>query len=135
VDPLRVCLDRAIELPPRLIHFREWPGATGPLIHLPDPHAPTSTAIDTLAPELAPRFRVLSLTLPSPHLAEVCAVDLAGFLHAFGFRQVVVLAEGSAAVIAERLAAWCPDAIAGVLVVDAATRPAEVAALAEDRAC
>jgi pimeloyl-ACP methyl ester carboxylesterase len=130
-DPLRgVCLDRSLELAGICLRYRDWPGHGGPVVHLPDPLAPSPPAapsplIASLAADIAPRYRVLSLA-PRPDLPyQADALDLANFLDAFGFDHPVLLAEGTSCVAALVVATWHPRLVAGLVLVSPQSQPAE----------
>lgn len=113
-DPLRVVLEREVELPPVRLRIRDWPGHDGPLVHL---STASTGLIDDLAPRLAPRWRVLSVTLESSPDPAISAQHVVGFLDLFGFRNAVLLAEEADGGIAGRVAQWCPDRVRAVLPV------------------
>jgi pimeloyl-ACP methyl ester carboxylesterase len=117
-DPLRVCLDRRIELDNVRLRVRDWPGRAGPLVHVPDPLFLTDSLVDGLAAALAPRYRVLSVSSRGDAPYQVDVVDLVGVLSQFGFRTPVLVGERLGCVAALVAAAWYPDRVAGLILVD-----------------
>jgi pimeloyl-ACP methyl ester carboxylesterase len=112
-----VCLARSLDLPGICLQFRDWPGHGGPVIHFPDPFA-ASPLIASVAADLAPRFRVLSLAPRSDVPYQADALDVSTFLDAFGFDHPVVLAEGIGCVAALLAATWHPHRVAALLLVE-----------------
>jgi pimeloyl-ACP methyl ester carboxylesterase len=99
------------------LKVRDWPGLAGPLVHVPDPLA-ASTLIDAVAALVAPRWRVLSVT-PRPGIPyQVSVVDLDGVLSQFGFANATVVAEGLGYVTSLLLAAWHPQWVGRLLLVE-----------------
>jgi pimeloyl-ACP methyl ester carboxylesterase len=114
---LRVCLERSVELSVVCLRVRDWPGRGGPIVHLPDPFG-ASPLIVELASALAPRYRVLSLE-PRADVSYVDdASDLASFLRVFGFEHAVLVAEGVGCAAARVVAAWHPELLAGLVLVE-----------------
>jgi pimeloyl-ACP methyl ester carboxylesterase len=110
------------ELAPTELHFRDWPGFGGPLIHIPDPFAASDLA-ERIAAALAPRVRAISLE-PRPDVSyQTDAEDLRGFLNTFGFPQPVLLGEGYGCVAPLLVALWHPTLVAGVVLVTPVTTP------------
>jgi len=114
-EPLRVVLQREIELEPVRIQFREWPGYAGPLILLSSADT-DADPIAVIAAELAPRYRILSLAC-SPHVVPpVHAARVAELLDQFGFSRPVLIALDGCAPIAILIAAH--RATAGLVLID-----------------
>ena len=98
--------------------MRDWPGADGPLIHVPDPIRDSGLIVE-IAPRLAPTYRVLSIA-PRPECAyQIHVADLEGVLAQFGFEHTLIAAEGLACVSALLLAAWFPERVAALVLIDA----------------
>jgi pimeloyl-ACP methyl ester carboxylesterase len=104
-----VCLDRAIDLPEVQLSVRDWPGRAGPLVHVPDPLAPSSL-IDGVASALAPRWRVLSVAAN--------AEELAALLRLFGFDKPVLLGEGRGCLAPVLVAAWQMAPVESLVLAD-----------------
>jgi pimeloyl-ACP methyl ester carboxylesterase len=119
---LRVCLERELELAPVQVRFREWPGRAGPLVHVPDPLAP-SGLVDAIATACAPRYRVLSIEPRTGVSYQMDAFDVLGVLDAFGFVKPVLLGEGLGAVPVLLAAVWEPSRVGGLLLLRPRHRP------------
>jgi len=111
-----ICLDRVVDLPLVRLHVRDWPGFRGPLVHVPDPLAPSSL-IAEIAQALAPRWRVVSPTLRSAAAYQTDADAVAALLRVFGFDDTVLFAEGHGCAAALLVAAWQLAPLAGLLLV------------------
>jgi pimeloyl-ACP methyl ester carboxylesterase len=117
-DRLRVCLKRVLELDAARLSLRDWPGFGGPLVHVPDPLSPADGVVEALAGELAPKYRVLSLSPRPRQPYQVAAADLLGLLDQFGFLKPVLVGERLGCVPALLIAAWHPERVAGLVLVD-----------------
>jgi pimeloyl-ACP methyl ester carboxylesterase len=128
-DRLRVCLERTVELEGPRLRVRDWPGHRGPVVHVQDPAGPpASSFVEAFAASVAPRYRVLSLQPRDSGTYQVDAADLLAMLDTFGFRAPVLLGERLGCVPALLVAAWHPDRMAGLVLVD----PLYAAPLADD---
>jgi pimeloyl-ACP methyl ester carboxylesterase len=113
---LRVCLERSVELAATRLRFRDWPGRSGPIVHVPDSFVPSQLAA-LIADAFAPRHRVLSLE-PRPGVSyQTDAEDLAGFLGMFGFVEPVLLAEGRGCITAVLVASWHPSLVGRLVLI------------------
>jgi pimeloyl-ACP methyl ester carboxylesterase len=121
-DPLKVCLQRTVELDNVRLRLRDWPGFAGPLVHLPDPLAPSSF-IDALAALLAPKFRVVSLSLRDDAPCQVDVVDTMAVFDQFGFETPVLVGERAGCLAALLVAVWYPTRVGGLVLVDATYAP------------
>jgi pimeloyl-ACP methyl ester carboxylesterase len=117
-DWLRVCLERTVELDNVRVRVRDWPGRAGPLVHVADPVSPVDSVVERVAAALAPRYRVLSFASRGEAPYQVDVLDLIGVLSQFGFRTPVLLGERLGCVTALVAAAWYPDRVAGLVLVD-----------------
>ena len=86
---------------------------------MPDPLAPSDALVGVLAASLAPRYRLLSVAPRGDVPYQVDAVDLLGVLRQFGFVAPVLLGERFGALTATLAAAWYPELVAGLVLVDA----------------
>lgn len=100
------------------IHVRDWPGLAGPLVHLADPMREASAAT-RLAEALAPRYRVLSILARPEQPYQVHVVDLLGVLAQFGFERPLLAPEGASCISALLLAAWYPERVGALALIDA----------------
>jgi pimeloyl-ACP methyl ester carboxylesterase len=137
--PLRVCLDRTVELEAARLRLRDWPGLDGPLVHVPDPFfadvfadacadvCADDSVLEELAAALAPAYRLLSLTPRNAQGYQVAAADLLGVLDQFGFVKPILIAERSGCAPALLVAAWHPGRIGKVVLIDAAYDPPDSA--------
>jgi pimeloyl-ACP methyl ester carboxylesterase len=105
------------------LQVRDWPGFGVPLVHVPDPLR-ASPLVETLAAVFAPRYRVMSVVPRPDQPYQVHAADLEGLFAQLGLDRVTVLAEGTGCATAVLLAAWHPERVGALLLIDA-TRPAE----------
>jgi pimeloyl-ACP methyl ester carboxylesterase len=87
-------------------------------VHVPDPLSPDDSLVEALAATLAPRNRVLSLQPRGASPYQVDAGDLLEVLDQFGFLTPVLVAERLGCVPALLLAAWHPQHVAGLVLVD-----------------
>src|SRR5438874_361468 len=122
-DRLRVCLERTVELDNVRLRVRDWPGRAGPLVHVPDALVSADSVVERVAAALAPRYRVLSVAARGEAPYQVDVLDLIGVLSQFGFRTPVLLGERLGCVTALVAAAWYPDRVAGLILVDPAYDP------------
>jgi pimeloyl-ACP methyl ester carboxylesterase len=129
-DRLRVCLERTVELWPVQLRLREWPGFGGPVVHVPDPFSPSDGVVQALARGLAPRCRVLSLEPRPGQPYQIAAADLLGVLDLFGFPNPALVAEGRGCVAAVLVAAWHPDRVGRLVLIDPSHAAAELESLA-----
>jgi pimeloyl-ACP methyl ester carboxylesterase len=121
-DALRgVCLERTIELENVRLSVRDWPGLGRAIVHAPDPLSPRSL-IDLLV-TLAPTHRVLSVAPRAGIAYQVTALDLQGVLEQFGFESPVLVGEGLGCVSMALVAAWRPERVGGLVLVDATCEP------------
>jgi pimeloyl-ACP methyl ester carboxylesterase len=108
-----------LELDSVRLRVRDWPGRRGPLIHVPDPLGPSDSLLAELA-RLAPRYRVLSVAPRGDSPYQVDAIDLVGLLRQFGFVSPLLVAQGHGCVAALLVAAWHPERVAALVLVEAA---------------
>jgi pimeloyl-ACP methyl ester carboxylesterase len=118
-----VYLERTIELAAVRLRLRDWPGLGGPLVHVADPLSADNSLVEALAAELAPRYRVLSLTPRDASPYQVDAADLLATLDQFGFETPVLVAEGLGCVAALLVAAWHMGRVAGLVLIDPTCDP------------
>ena len=111
-------LERTIELDNVRLAVRDWPGRDGPLVHVPDPLAP-STFIEVVAAALAPDYRVLSITPREDAPYQVQATDVVGVLAQFGFAAPLILGQRLGCAAALLVAAWTPERVGALVLVDA----------------
>jgi pimeloyl-ACP methyl ester carboxylesterase len=116
-DRLHVCLDRVVELDSVRLRLRDWPGISGPLVHVPDPRVHSDHIFAALA-ELAPDYRVLSLSPRGDAPYQIDATDLLGTLDQFGFKQPTLVGERLGCVAALLVTAWYPDRVARLILID-----------------
>jgi pimeloyl-ACP methyl ester carboxylesterase len=133
-QPLRVCLERTIELDGVRLRLRDWPGRGDPLIHVPDPLSPDDSAIERLASAFAWRYRVLSLAPRGASPYQVDYVDLLATLDQFGFQSPVLIGERLGCITAVLCAAWQPGRLAGLVLLDPRCGPPPSAPGIEARA-
>ncbi|MGI9145039.1 MAG: hypothetical protein ACR2IK_00565 [Chloroflexota bacterium] len=120
---LRVCLERTIELPEVDLQLRDWPGAVGPLVHVPDPLSPDDSIVNGLAEALAPGYRVVSVKPRGASPYQVDAADLLALLDQFGFATPVVVAERLGCLAALLISAWHAGRVAGLVLIDPIFEP------------
>jgi pimeloyl-ACP methyl ester carboxylesterase len=124
--PLRVCLERDLELAAVHLSVLDWPGHAGPLVYVPDPLAATEpfALAARLAATLAPRYRVLAI-MPRPDCPYLVQVDdLRRALQQFGFLSPAVLvSSGLGAALVLPLAAWYPVLVRAIALIDPREQP------------
>ena len=98
--------------------MRDWPGMSGPLVHVPDPLFPTDALVTNLAETVAPRYRVVTVAPRGSSPLQVDAVDLFGVLVQFGFTTPVLVGERLGCVTALLVSAWYPDRVAGLVLFE-----------------
>jgi pimeloyl-ACP methyl ester carboxylesterase len=108
---------------------RDWPGRYGPLVHVPDPLGP-SPFIESVAAALTPDYRVLSIAARDDCPYQVEASDVVGVLAQFGFTSPIVVGEGLSCAAALLVAAWSPERVGALILVDAVYQPSGDALLA-----
>jgi pimeloyl-ACP methyl ester carboxylesterase len=96
---------------------RDWPGLGRAIVHSPDPLR-SGSVIDRLV-ALAPAYRVLSVAPRAGVAYQVTALDLRGVLDQFGFVSPVLVGEGVGCVSVALIAAWYPERVGGLVLVDA----------------
>lgn len=101
------------------MRLRDWPGFSGPLVHVPDPLSPDDAILSTLGPALAPDYRVISVEPRPGQPYQVQTMDLREILGQFGFERAILIGERLGCVAAVLLAAWHPSRIAGLVLIDA----------------
>ena len=101
----------------------DWPGYAGPLVHLADPFAPDADLVAKLAAALSPAYRVLSLAPRADCPYQVQVDDLRRVLLQFGFQHPVLVATGRGAVLIQLLAAWYPELVGGLVLIDPNVEP------------
>jgi pimeloyl-ACP methyl ester carboxylesterase len=114
----------------------EWPGRRGPLVCLSDPLGSLPDLGPALGQELAPDWRVLQPALSSEVPYQAHVAQTLWLLETFGFEQPVVLGSGLGSGVALLVAAWYPQRVAGLVLVNPGLnheRWAQVAALAEEQ--
>jgi pimeloyl-ACP methyl ester carboxylesterase len=97
----------------------DWPGLDGPLVHVPDPLAP-SLFIESVP--VALDYRVLSIAPRENTPYQVQANDVAGVLAQFGFASPIVVGEGLGCAAALVVAAWYPERVGRLILVSATYR-------------
>ncbi|HEV7664075.1 MAG TPA: alpha/beta hydrolase [Chloroflexota bacterium] len=118
-DPrLRVCLERTVELGAVRLALRDWPGLAGPLVHVADPFSPASETPSVLAEALVPIYRVVSLSPRGNSPYQVDTSDLLGTLDQFGFVEPTLVGERLGCVAALLLAAWYPERVGRLVLID-----------------
>lgn len=91
---------------------------------MPDPFSASSNSLaEALAAALAPRYRVVSVAPRGDAPVQADAVDLMAVLRQFGFSASVLVGERVGAVSVTLLAAWYPDLVAALILVDATSHP------------
>src|SRR5438105_3523138 len=118
-EPLRVCLERSVELEGARLRLRDWPGFDGPLVHVPDALSPGGDVINSLASELAPRYRVSSIHPRRGQPYQVQIMDILATLDQFGFDKPILVGERLGSVAAVLLAVWHPTRVARLVLIDA----------------
>jgi pimeloyl-ACP methyl ester carboxylesterase len=104
------------------LSLSEWPGRRGPLVCLADPLGAPAGLAEALANELAPDWRIFEFS-PGPELPyQAQALEVLGLLDTFGFSHTVLLGMGLAAGVALVLAAWYPNRVAGLVLVNPTRR-------------
>jgi pimeloyl-ACP methyl ester carboxylesterase len=111
-----VCLERTIELDNVRLPVRDWPGREGPLVHVPD--ALTRSSFIEGVAAFTPGYRVLSVS-PRDAAYQVQAFDVVGVLAQFGFAAPIVVGEGLGCAAALLVAAWYPERVGGLVLLDA----------------
>jgi pimeloyl-ACP methyl ester carboxylesterase len=112
-----VCLERTIELDNVRLSARDWPGLGRTIVHSPDPLSGRSVIARLAA--LAPTYRVLSVIPRASVPFQVASLDLVGVLDQFGFVTPVLVGEGLGCVPVVLVAAWYPERMGGLVLVDA----------------
>ena len=124
-----VRLDRDVELRGLRLHFQDWPGERGPVICLPG-QTSNGRAFDGLASALAPEWRVLALdprgrgqsAKPKHGYGyQVQVADTMAMIDLIGFEHVVLAGHSFGAIIGLLIAAWFPERVAGLIMVDGGT--------------
>jgi len=120
-----VCLARSVELEGARLQVRDWPGLTGPLVHVPDPLSVSGGAgiVESIAAALAWQYRVLSLRPRGASPYQVDALDILATLDQFGFVEPVLVGERLGCVAALLVAAWHVDRVAGLVLIDPTYAP------------
>ena len=120
--------DRFVTAEGLRLRYRDWGGRGQPLLAL---HGAAAHAHwwDPVAPYLAPRFRVLALDFrghgrsawprPPAYGATDFAADLVGVIDRLGLDDVVLAGHSMGGQSALCFAAWHPDRLARLVVVDA----------------
>jgi pimeloyl-ACP methyl ester carboxylesterase len=118
-EPLRVCLERTVELEGARLRLRDWPGFNGPLVHVPDPLSPGDDVVQGLAAHFAPDYRVVSIQPRGGQPYQVQAMDILATLDQFGFDKPILVGERLGSLAAVLLAAWYPGRVARLVLIDA----------------
>jgi len=95
---------------------------SSPVGDLTDPFAPSSL-VERLAARLAPTHRVLSVTPREGVAYQVAAADFIGVLDQFGFASPILVGERVGCVPLVLVAAWYPERLGGVILVDPTSEP------------
>ena len=123
-----VVRDRFVTVNGLRLRYRDWGGEGPPLLAL---HGAAAHAHwwDPVAPRLTPRVRVLALDWrghgrsawprPPAYASADFAADLLGVIERLGLERVVVAGHSMGGHAALAFAAWHPDALARLVVVDA----------------
>jgi len=98
---------------------------SSPVGDLTDPFAPSSL-VERLAARLAPTHRVLSVTPREGVAYQVAAADFLGVLDQFGFASPILVGERVGCVPLVLVAAWYPERLGGVILVDPTSEPPTV---------
>lgn len=123
-------LAREMMLGPLRLRLHEWPGSQEVVVCLPGITANGRT-FDVLGSQLAPSWRVLALDprgrgeSDKPRHGygyQVHVADLLSILDQFGFDRAVLVGHSYGAVIALLAAAWCPERVRGLVLVDGGTQ-------------
>jgi pimeloyl-ACP methyl ester carboxylesterase len=94
-------------------------------VHVPDPLSRSEDVLQALARRLAPRCRLLSLEPREEQPYQVAAADLLGVLDQFGFPKPALVGEGRGCVAAVLVAAWHPDRVGKLVLIDPSHAAAE----------
>jgi pimeloyl-ACP methyl ester carboxylesterase len=86
-------------------------------VHVPDPLR-GSPLVDRIAASLAPRWRVLSVSPRDECALQVHVADLVGVMSQFGLYGAAIVAEGLGCAAALVLAAWHPERVAALALID-----------------
>ena len=120
--------DRFVTVGGLRLRYRDWGGTGRPFLAL---HGAAAHAHwwDPVAPHLAPHLRVLALDWrghgrsawprPLAYRTEDFAAELAGVIERLGLRDAVVAGHSAGGHSAIAFAAWYPDRLARLVVVDA----------------
>jgi pimeloyl-ACP methyl ester carboxylesterase len=104
-------------------------------VYVPDPLAPSDVVVEALGAAFGPGYRVLSIEPRSGQPYQVQAADVLATLDQFGFLSPVLIGERLGCVAALLIAAWHPDRVASLVLVDPTyTAPPEHASSVEARA-
>jgi pimeloyl-ACP methyl ester carboxylesterase len=112
-----VWLERSIELDNVRLTVRDWPGHGRPIIHVADPLR-ESSLLEQFGAFLPPRYRLVSVSPRPDQPYQVLVADLHGLFAQFGFQDVGVVAEGLSCASARLLAAWYPELVHALVLLD-----------------
>ncbi len=118
-EPLRVCLERTVELEGARLRLRDWPGFSGPLVHVPDPLSPDDEVVQSLAARFAPSYRIVCIEARPAQPYQVHMDDVLATLDQFGFASPTRIGERLGCAAARLLPAWYPGRTAGLVLIDA----------------
>ncbi len=96
------------------------------LLHAPDPESPELLAVSALADAIAPPWRVLSVQPGGDAAYQVHVAHLLGVIDQFGFTDIALVGERLGCCTALLAAAWLPDRIGRVALIDPLYVPSSV---------
>lgn len=134
-EPLRVCLERSVELAGTRLRLLDWPGIHGPLVHVPDPLSADDLVRDALGAAFAPGYRVVSIEPRAGQPYQIQMVEVLATFEQFGFESPILIGERLGCVAALLIAVWYPTRISRLVLVDPIyTAPCEYRSSIEARA-
>jgi pimeloyl-ACP methyl ester carboxylesterase len=87
-------------------------------VHVPDPLSASDVIVEALAAQFGPAWRVLSIKPRDRQPYQVQAADVRATIEQFGFSEPVLLGERLGCVAALLVAAWHPELISRLVLVD-----------------
>ncbi len=121
-----VRLDRDVDLCGLRLHLQDWPGAGGPVICLPGQTA-SGRSFDGLASALQPEWRVIAVDPRGRGRSgkprhgygyQLQVADTMALMDQLGFDRVVLVGHSFGAVIALIVAAWYPERVDALVLID-----------------
>ncbi len=119
-------LERDFSVADVRLHVHDWPGGRDPVVCLPGVSA-SGRSFDGLAAALAPDWRILAVdprgrgrsSRPRHGYGyQVHAADTVALIDLLGFEQVVLVGHSFGGIVAALLAAWYPERVRGLVLVD-----------------